>query len=108
MISPLRASIVVCCFASAAVASAGDVADESGRIALFDGESLAGWEANRKPEAWSVADGVLRAHAVSGPSRLYVVGHDGEPALFDDIELVAEVRAEPESNGGVYFHTDRE
>jgi hypothetical protein len=74
---------------------------------LFDGHSLAGWKANVDPEAWSVADGAIRAHAVKTASHLFYVGEhaDGVEA-FKDFELEAVVRGEPGANSGIFVHTD--
>ena len=75
---------------------------------LFDGKSLAGWRANVAPESFTVADGVIRVRAV-GPtsSHLFYVG-DRESGVvpFTDFEFEATVRAGPNSNGGVFVHTD--
>jgi hypothetical protein len=69
---------------------------------LFDGETLAGWQANESPETWVVEDGAL---VTKGPrSHLFyvgpVAGHE-----FKNFEFSAEVMTTPGSNSGIYFHT---
>ena len=76
--------------------------DEAGWISLFDGQTLAGWQASDAPGTFSVAQGELIAH---GPrSHLFYVGavnqHD-----FRDFDFEAEILTRPHANSGVYFHT---
>ncbi|MFP4057850.1 MAG: DUF1080 domain-containing protein [Candidatus Brocadiia bacterium] len=81
---------------------AGEEAKEGGWVALFDGESLEGWKASEKADAWSVRDGMLAAEG--GRSHLFYVGpvedHD-----FKNFEFQAEVMTTRGSNSGIYFHT---
>lgn len=75
---------------------------------LFNGRDLAGWRANLDPAAFSVQNGVLRVHASSQTrAHLFYVGDktDGLES-FKNFELEAVVRAEPNSNGGIFVHTD--
>ncbi|HEV7224807.1 MAG TPA: DUF1080 domain-containing protein [Pirellulales bacterium] len=75
-------------------------ADEAGFKRLDDGKSFAGWKASEHAETWKVEDGAFVAH---GPrSHLFYVGDD-KP--FVDFELKVDVKTEPHSNGGIYFHT---
>lgn len=75
-------------------------ADEEGFVSLFDGKSMTGWKINESPESWSIKDG---AFVAKGPrSHLFYVGDD-KP--FTDFELKVDVMTEPNSNGGIYFHT---
>lgn len=91
-------------------------ADEPGEAAsvsvewqgLFNGHDLTGWEANARPESFSVVDGVLKAHGIHAMAHLFVVDEEGEDMIFRDFELVAVIRAEPNSNSGIFFHTGRE
>ena len=69
---------------------------------LFDGKTLAGWEANENPGTWVIQDGAL---VTKGPrSHLFYVGpvakHD-----FKNFEFSAEVMTTPNSNSGIYIHT---
>lgn len=85
-------------------------AAEPGWQSLFNGRDLTGWEANADPGAFTVVDGVLRAQATHPTNRghLFFVG-DGKSGdvAFGNFELVAVARGEPNSNSGIFFHTDR-
>lgn len=75
-------------------------ADEAGFKRLDDGKSFAGWKVNESTESWKIEDGAFVAH---GPrSHLFYVGDD-KP--FVNFELKVDVKTEPHSNGGIYFHT---
>jgi len=76
---------------------------ERGWISLFDGKSLDGWKtAEESPGTFSIRDGAIVAR---GPRcHLFYVG-PVEKADFRDFELKVDVKTEPGSNGGVYFHT---
>jgi hypothetical protein len=83
---------------------------ESGWRPLFNGRDLTGWEANADLGAFTVVDGVLKAHATHPRNRghLFFVGEGrGADEKFRNFELVAVVRGEPGSNSGIFFHTDR-
>jgi len=78
--------------------------DEQGWISLFDGSSFNGWKAAEKEDAstFTIKDGAIVAR---GPrNHLFYVGpvqyHD-----FRNFELKVDVKAEANSNGGIYFHT---
>ena len=75
---------------------------------LFNGKDLSGWEANVKPNSFTVENGLLKAHGKNGMSHLFYVGDQGKDVKFKDFELTAIVRSEPNSNSGIFFHTDRE
>jgi len=79
-------------------------ADEDGFESLFDGKSLAGWQANENQASWQVADGVIVCH---GPrSHLFYVGADAaNPAEFTNFHFKAEVMTKPGANSGIFFHT---
>ena len=77
-------------------------------VDLFNGRDLTGWRANVKPESFSVVDGLLKVHGRNGMSHLFYVGDDEKDDAFVNFEFEAEVRAEPNSNSGIFFHTDRE
>lgn len=81
---------------SAAIAPAAD----DGWITLFDGQSLDGWKINENPDTWTLADGVLTCHGER--SHIFYVG---PAAPFRDFELSLEIMTQPNSNSGVYFHT---
>ena len=70
---------------------------------LFDGRSFDGWKVNESPESFKIEDGAI---VVNGPrSHLFYTGpvasHD-----FKNFELQLEVMTYPDSNSGVYFHTE--
>lgn len=74
--------------------------DEAGWITLTDGKTFNGWKINENPQSWSIRDG---AFVANGPrSHLFYVG-DEQP--FKNFELKVDVKAGPNSNGGIYFHT---
>lgn len=77
-------------------------------IELFNGRDLTGWQANVKPKSFSVEDGLLKVHGRKGMSHLFYTGDDARDKAFINFEFEAEVRAEPNSNSGIFFHTDRE
>ena len=83
--------------------SANAQSGEPGWISLFDGESLEGWKpAEENPGTFSIRDGAIVA---KGPRcHLFYVG-PVEKADFRDFELKVDVKTEPGSNGGIYFHT---
>lgn len=84
-------------------------ADDGGPwLELFNGKDLSGWEANVRPESFSVDDGVLKVHGRNGMAHLFYVGDAEKDVQFKDFELTAIVRSEPNSNSGIFFHTDRE
>lgn len=80
---------------------------------LFDGQSLDGWKASENPKSFAVRDGAIVAQAkgaaieaqASHPkSHLFYLGPKGD-ASFKDFEFQADVKAERQGNGGIYFHT---
>lgn len=77
-------------------------------LPLFNGKDLTGWQANNDPDSFAVKDGVLRIQASGKTSAhlFYVGGRKDGFERFKDFELEATVRAEPNSNGGIFVHTD--
>lgn len=85
---------------------------------LFNGKDLNGWAANNNPESFAVKDGVLRIQAPGAEcAHLFYIGETKEadskkstakpePMKFKNFELEAIVKAEPNSNGGIFIHTD--
>jgi hypothetical protein len=75
--------------------------DEKGFVALTDGKTMKGWKAAVENDGtWKVEDGVFVAHGER--SHLFYVG-DEKP--FKNFELKVDVMTEPNSNGGIYFHS---
>ncbi len=74
---------------------------------LFNGKDLSGWRANVMPEAFTVVDGAIRAHAPKESSHLFYVGERKEGfESFKNFILEATVRSEPDANSGIFIHTD--
>ncbi len=74
---------------------------------LFNGKDLSGWKANTMPEAFTVVDGTIRAHAPAESAHLFYVGDQKEGFVsFKNFILEATVRSEPEANSGIFIHTD--
>ncbi|HMJ90571.1 MAG TPA: DUF1080 domain-containing protein [Candidatus Acidoferrum sp.] len=74
---------------------------EDGFVQIFDGKTFDGWKiAEPEKKSWRIEDGVLIANGE--PSHIYYVG-DEKP--FKDFEYKVDVMTEPNSNGGIYFHT---
>lgn len=74
---------------------------EKGFKAITDGKTFNGWKmADENQDSWSIRDGAFVAKG--NRSHLYYVG-DGKP--FVDFELKVDVMTEPNSNGGIYIHT---
>ncbi len=96
-IAPLLAAVVFCVSCESLPTWLGG---DAGWVSLFDGQTLDGWKANENVDSWSVEDGLLTA---KGPrSHLFYVG-DEEPFVNFELEVVAMTK--PNSNSGVYFHT---
>jgi len=74
---------------------------EEGFTSLMDGKSFDGWKkAEENPDTWKIEDGAFVAHGER--CHLFYEG-DGKP--FKNFDLKVEVMTEPNSNGGIYFHT---
>jgi hypothetical protein len=75
-------------------------ADEPGFKSLMDGKTFDGWKRSENVDTWKIEDGAFVAH---GPrSHLFYVGDD-QP--FKNFELKVDVMTEPNSNGGIYIHS---
>jgi hypothetical protein len=74
---------------------------------LFNGKDLTGWRANVMPESFRVVGGVIRANATRESAHLFYVGERMEGfVLFKNFELEVTARGEPNSNSGIFIHTD--
>jgi ubiquinone/menaquinone biosynthesis C-methylase UbiE len=75
---------------------------------LFNGKDLAGWRANVDGDSFSVVDGAIKVKASkSNASHLFYSGDLKEGFVkYQDFELEAVVRGEPNANSGIFFHTD--
>jgi hypothetical protein len=74
--------------------------EETGFESLFDGESLKGWKVNENPDSFKLVDGNIVSNGER--SHLFYVGDD-KP--FKNFHFKGEVKTEPNSNAGIYFHT---
>jgi len=74
---------------------------------LFNGRNLTGWRANVMPESFTVVDGAIRAHATRPSAHLFYVG-DMKAGFMrcKSFVLEATCRSEPNSNSGIFIHTD--
>jgi 3-keto-disaccharide hydrolase len=76
---------------------------QKGWISLFNGKDFTGWKVGGDQSTFKIKDGAMVAngpvaHAFyDGP----VDNHD-----FKNFELMVDVMAAPNSNGGIYFHTE--
>ncbi|WP_437225515.1 family 16 glycoside hydrolase [Planctomicrobium sp. SH661] len=69
-------------------------------ISLWDGKTLENWKINESPDSWAIENGEIIA---KGPrSHLFYVG---DQAPFKNFQLRVDVKAAPNSNGGIYYHT---
>jgi hypothetical protein len=76
-------------------------ASEEGFTPLMDGKTFDGWKkAAENPDTWKIEDGAFVAKGER--CHLFYEG-DGKP--FENFHLKVEVMTEPNSNGGIYFHT---
>jgi hypothetical protein len=74
---------------------------EDGFVSLMDGKTFTGWKAaTENPDTWKIEDGAFVTRGAR--NHLYYVG-DAKP--FKNFEIRVEVMTDPNSNGGVYFHT---
>ncbi len=90
------ATLTLTLFSLAAIAQT-----EEGFTQIFDGKTFTGWKtADEHTNTWSIEDGALMAHG--DRCHLFYVG-DEKP--FVNFELKVDVKTEPHSNGGIYFHT---
>ena len=75
--------------------------DEAGFKPLMDGQTFDGWKkAAENQNTWKIEDGAFVAHG--SRCHLFYVG-DEKP--FKNFHLKVDVMTEPNSNGGIYFHT---
>jgi hypothetical protein len=96
LILALTASSLLAVTARLAAAEA-----EPGFTSLTDGKTFNGWKmAEENQDTWTVEDGAFVAHG--SRCHLFYVG-DEKP--FKDFDLKVDVMTDPNSNGGIYFHT---
>ncbi|MHA7131666.1 3-keto-disaccharide hydrolase [Algoriphagus namhaensis] len=72
-------------------------------VELFNGQNLDGWKLSENPESFQVEDGVIK---VAGPrAHAFYVGEVSD-AMFEDFELLVEVKTMPRANSGIFIHTE--
>jgi Domain of Unknown Function (DUF1080) len=71
-------------------------------VSLFDGKTTEGWQANEKPECFTVEDGALKLNG--GMAHLFCVKEGF--ADLKNFALKAEIKTLPSSNSGIFFHTE--
>jgi len=101
MTKKLGLALLILCF----VLSSSQLAQayEEGWISLFDGKSFDGWKANENKDTFNIRDGMI---VVNGSrSHLFYVG-PVENHNFRNFELKVDVMTKPNSNSGIYFHTE--
>lgn len=76
---------------------------QDGWISLFNGKDLTGWKIGGDQSSFRVTDGAIVANGP--PAHAFYDGpvnqHD-----FKNFELKVDVMPAPNSNGGIYFHTE--
>lgn len=80
--------------------SAADDKEEGFKV-IFDGKSMDGWKVAEHPETFKLKNGEL----VTGGGQRAHCFYVGDPKPFKNFELRVDVMTEPNSNGGIYFHT---
>lgn len=79
-------------------------AQEDGFVSMFNGKDMTGWKSNEEtPGSFVVEDGEIRV--VNGRAHLFYVGSSGD-AKFANFEFKAKVKHMPNSNSGIYIHTE--
>lgn len=74
---------------------------EEGFKSLMDGKTFDGWKVTTdSPGTWTIKDGAFVAFG--NRAHLFYVG-DEKP--FKNFHLKVDVMTDPNSNGGIYFHT---
>lgn len=86
-----------------AIAAASVALGQDGWISLSNGKDFTGWKIGGNQETFTIREGAMVANGTvahayyDGP----VKNHD-----FKNFELMVDVKTEPNSNGGVYFHSE--
>jgi hypothetical protein len=74
---------------------------EPGFTPLTDGKTFNGWKmAEENQGTWTIEEGAFVAHG----NRCHLF-YEGDAKPFKDFHLKVEVKTDPVSNGGIYFHT---
>jgi hypothetical protein len=71
-------------------------------ISLFNGKNFDGWKIAENPGSFSIQDGVIK---IDGPrAHAFYVG-EVNGGVFEDFELMVELKTMPKANSGIFFHT---
>ena len=62
-------------------------------------------ESDFGPDSFKVVDGIMVVNSTGNGPHLVYTG-EGFDAKYKDFELIVEAKADPNSNSGIYFHTD--
>src|SRR5262252_9138172 len=74
---------------------------DDGFVSIFDGKTFEGWKpAVEHSSTWKIEDGAF----VTRGERCHLF-YVGDPKPFKNFELKVDVMTQPNSNGGIYFHT---
>ena len=76
---------------------------QDGWISLFNGKDLTGWKVSEHPASFTVRDGAIVAHG--DRAHCFYTG-DVRQHNFKNFELKVDVKAAPNSNGGIFIHTE--
>jgi hypothetical protein len=82
------------------------IAESEDWISLFNGKDLSNWRTNRAEGSFTVKDGLLVAHSLDLRSHLFYVGESEDFVSFKNFELIVVAKGAPESNSGIFIHTD--
>ena len=97
----MKRILVPALVAFAAVMGLSAADSEDGFKTIFDGQTMNGWKmANENQQAWKIENGAF----VASGSRCHIY-YVGDEQPFKNFELKVDVMTEPNSNGGIYFHT---
>lgn len=82
--------------------------EEAEWVSLFNGKDLSGWKTFTNEESFTIVDGSIKSTTKGwAMNHLYYVGdhQEGYEAL-KNFELQMTVRADPNSNSGIFIHSD--
>lgn len=95
-------SLALAAFAALTLVSA--AADKDGWVSMFNGKDLSGWKSNDEtPGSFVIEDGAIKV--ATGRAHLFYTGPEGD-AKFTSFEFKAKVKHMPNSNSGIYIHTE--
>jgi hypothetical protein len=76
---------------------------QDGWISLFNGKDFTGWKVSEHPASFTIRDGAIAAHGER--AHCFYVGEAGQHN-FKNFELKVDVKADANSNGGIFIHTE--